>query len=150
MLIKSIPRNKQQQIWNKMLKYSVDIRLLKNSLQNKWLDFRKTVFKIIWVGPASFPSLSYINFGKIVLQSGKFQILFWRLEKSLKWQKVLHFVDPSMCWHINKCQNINNLHENKYTRETHWGTWEETDNNNTQNTRFLTMVKQRLVDADGF
>ena len=48
-----------------------------------------TVFKIsagprtltgkIWVGPASFPSLSYINFGKIVLRSGKFQILFWRL-----------------------------------------------------------------------
>ena len=33
----------------------------------------------IWVGPASFPSLSYINFGKIVLRSGKFQILFWRL-----------------------------------------------------------------------
>ena len=29
-----------------------------------------------WVGPASFPSLPYINFGKIVLQSGKFQILF--------------------------------------------------------------------------
>ena len=50
-----------------------------------------TVFKIsagprtltgkIWVGPASFPSLSYIpvNFGEIVLRSGKFQILFWRL-----------------------------------------------------------------------
>ena len=33
----------------------------------------------IWVGPASFPSLSYINFGKIVLRSGKFQTLFWRL-----------------------------------------------------------------------
>ena len=29
----------------------------------------------IWVSPASFPSLSYINFGKIVLRSGKFQIL---------------------------------------------------------------------------
>ena len=51
-----------------------------------------TVFKIsagprtltgkIWVGPASSP-LSYINFGKIVLRSGKFQILFWRLRPSL-------------------------------------------------------------------
>ena len=48
-----------------------------------------TVFKIsarprtltgkIWVSPASFSPLSYINFGKIVLLSGKFQILFWRL-----------------------------------------------------------------------
>ena len=33
----------------------------------------------IWVGPASFPSLSHTNFGKIVLRSSKFQILFWRL-----------------------------------------------------------------------
>ena len=33
----------------------------------------------IWVRPASFPSLPYMNFGKIVLWSGKFQILFWRL-----------------------------------------------------------------------
>ena len=33
----------------------------------------------IWVGPTSFPSLSYINFGKIVVRSEKFQILFWRL-----------------------------------------------------------------------
>ena len=49
-----------------------------------------TVFKIgarpwtlagkIWVSLASFPSLSYINFGKIVLQSSKFQILFLKLE----------------------------------------------------------------------
>ena len=31
------------------------------------------------VSPTGFPSLPYINFGKIVLQSGKFQILFWRL-----------------------------------------------------------------------
>ena len=48
-----------------------------------------TVFKIsarprtltckIWVGPASFPSSSCINFGKIVLWSSKFQTLFWRL-----------------------------------------------------------------------
>ena len=34
----------------------------------------------ILVGLASFPSLSYINFGKIVHRSGKFQILFWRLQ----------------------------------------------------------------------
>ena len=33
------------------------------------------------VGPAGFPSLPYINFGKIVLRSGKFQILFWRLNQ---------------------------------------------------------------------
>ena len=33
----------------------------------------------IWVGLASFPSLSCINFGKIMLWSGNFQILFWRL-----------------------------------------------------------------------
>ena len=30
-------------------------------------------------GPAGFPSLPYIKFGKIVLQSGKFQVLFRRL-----------------------------------------------------------------------
>ena len=29
------------------------------------------------VSLASFPSLLYINFGKIVLRSSKFQILFW-------------------------------------------------------------------------
>ena len=38
----------------------------------------------IWVGPESFSSSSYINFGKIVLRSDKFQILF------------LYFED---CWH---------------------------------------------------
>ena len=53
----------------------------------------RTVFKInaglrpltgkIWVVPASFPSLSYINFGKIVLRSSKFQIIFWRLLEEL-------------------------------------------------------------------
>ena len=31
------------------------------------------------VSPAHFPSLPYINFGKILLQSSIFQILFWRL-----------------------------------------------------------------------
>ena len=36
----------------------------------------RTLTGKIWVGPASFSSLSYINFGKIVLLSGKFQILF--------------------------------------------------------------------------
>ena len=51
--------------------------------------YMHTVFKIsagpqtltgkTGVGPAGFPSLPYINFGKIVLRSGKFQILFWRL-----------------------------------------------------------------------
>ena len=63
-----------------------------NSWVNNWDagDLRRhhahydTVFKIsvgprtltskIWVGPASFPSLSYMNFGKIVLRSGKFEI----------------------------------------------------------------------------
>ena len=39
-----------------------------------------TLTSKIWVGPASFPSLSKKNFGKIMLQSGKFQILFWRLK----------------------------------------------------------------------
>ena len=55
------------------------------------IKFQSTVFKIsdgprtltgkIWVGPASFPSLRYmyINFGKIMLRSGMFHILFWRL-----------------------------------------------------------------------
>ena len=48
---------------------------------------RTAVFKIsarpqnltgkIWVGLASFPSSSYINFGKIVLRSGKFQIFYF-------------------------------------------------------------------------
>ena len=33
-----------------------------------------------WVRPAIFPSLPYINFGKIVHWSGKFQMLFWRLD----------------------------------------------------------------------
>ena len=37
----------------------------------------------IWICPTSFPSLSYINFGKIVLRSGEFQILFWRLRTYL-------------------------------------------------------------------
>ena len=57
-----------------------------------------TVFKIsaglqtltgkTWVGPASFPSLPYI-LGKIVLWSGKFQILFWGL---------MTFTDDSYFW----------------------------------------------------
>ena len=64
--------------------------LLRNDHTLTWVVFyRDSVFKIsagprtltskIWIGLASFPSLSYINFGKIVLRSGKFQILFWRL-----------------------------------------------------------------------
>ena len=36
----------------------------------------RTLTGKIWVGPTSFPSLSYINLGKIVLWSRKFQILF--------------------------------------------------------------------------
>ena len=39
----------------------------------------RTLASKTWVGPASFHSLPYINFVKIVLQSGKFQFLFWRL-----------------------------------------------------------------------
>ena len=49
----------------------------------------RTVFKIsagprtltakTGIGPASFPSIPYINLGKIVLLSGKFHILFWTL-----------------------------------------------------------------------
>ena len=38
----------------------------------------------IWVGPASFTSLSYINFGRIVLQSSKFKIFFWKLIQQKK------------------------------------------------------------------
>ena len=49
------------------------------SLQNKYQTGQQTLTGKIWVGLVSFPSLSYINFGKIVLQSSKFQILFWRL-----------------------------------------------------------------------
>ena len=36
----------------------------------------RTLTGKIWVGQANFPSLSYIHFGKIVLQFDKFQILF--------------------------------------------------------------------------
>ena len=41
----------------------------------------QTVTSKTGVGPASFPSFKYRykNFGKIVIQSGEFQILFWRL-----------------------------------------------------------------------
>ena len=80
-------------------------------LSQKWSNCHETkskhaVFKIsarprtltgkIWVGPASFPSLSYINFDKIVLRSGKFQILFWRLNMSIELQvlKCDHQVWP--------------------------------------------------------
>ena len=61
-----------------------------------------TVFKIsvwpqtlmgkIWVSPASFPFLSYINFGKIVLRSSKFQILFWRLFTVLLFEMNLQYI----------------------------------------------------------
>ena len=68
-------------------------------------SYISTVFKLsvglrtltakIWVGPANFPSLSYINFRKIVLWYGKFQILFWRLyginPSSLCFQFKLHY-----------------------------------------------------------
>ena len=46
-----------------------------SSLQNICLTGK------IWVGLASFSSLSYINFGKFVLRSGNFQTLFWRLNQ---------------------------------------------------------------------
>ena len=74
-----------------------------NVFQGHPSNFKVTpVFKIsagprtltgkIWVGPASFPFLSYINFRKIVLRSGKFQILFWRLSHGTKhhrfWPKL--------------------------------------------------------------
>ena len=39
----------------------------------------QTLTRKIWVGLASFPSLSYINVGKIVLRS-VLQIVFWRLK----------------------------------------------------------------------
>ena len=35
-----------------------------------------------WSAKFGFPSLSYINFGKIVLRSGKFQLLFYSLGPS--------------------------------------------------------------------
>ena len=47
------------------------------SLQNKCQTVDPDRQKL--VGPTGFPSLPYINFGKIVLRSGKFPILFWRL-----------------------------------------------------------------------
>ena len=59
-----IVKNIRYLIWNWVFKISAR----PSSLTSK-----------IWVGHASCPSLSYIIFGKIVLQSGKFQILFWRL-----------------------------------------------------------------------
>ena len=34
------------------------------------------------VGPAGFHSLPYVIFGKIVFQSGKFHILFWRQDRT--------------------------------------------------------------------
>ena len=47
----------------------------------------------IWVGPASFPSLLYINFGKIALWSGKFEILFWRLCIKARTVEISHTVN---------------------------------------------------------
>ena len=44
---------------------------------------QRTLTGKIFVCPTSSPSLSYINFDKIVLRSGKFQILFWRLRTYL-------------------------------------------------------------------
>ena len=62
----------------------------------------------IWVGSPSFPSLSYINFGKIVLRSGKLQILFWRLliwrGGTQRWN--LHEPDPKM-----SCTNLKKRHQ---------------------------------------
>ena len=54
------------------------------SFSSCWSVFKisagaQTLTGKICVSPASFPPLSYINFGKTVLRSGKFQILFWRL-----------------------------------------------------------------------
>ena len=54
----------------KFLMHHLDITVFKISAGPRTLTSK------IWVGPASFPSLSYITFGKIVLRSGKFQILF--------------------------------------------------------------------------
>ena len=51
----------------------------------------RTLTDKICVGPASFPSLSYINFAKIVLRSGKFQILFWRLQSTCPTDKCIQF-----------------------------------------------------------
>ena len=61
-----------------------------------------------WVALASFPALPYINFGKIVLRSGKFQILFWRLyvfnitSGGGGWGVMWPLVDPlpgsATCW----------------------------------------------------
>ena len=62
----------------------VALRLLK-CLQMSWhtiLEISAGLWTLtgkIWLGPATFPSLSY-NFGKIMLRSSKFQILFWRLD----------------------------------------------------------------------
>ena len=61
-----------------------------------------------WVGQASFPSLPYINFGKIVLRSSKFQILFWRLCLQMSQhhlapslQRRHYWLQVKVCWHIN-------------------------------------------------
>ena len=54
------------------------------------------------VRQASFPSLPYINFGKIVLQSSKFQILFWRLQV-----KCHLYIEP-VPWHPNLCGSKHN------------------------------------------
>ena len=88
-------------MWRKYIKCKYVFMFSLKNLARKGLTLQRTVFKIsaglqtltskIWVGPTSFPSLSYINFGKIVLQSGKFQILFWKLEKCTfisKWRKT--------------------------------------------------------------
>ena len=84
--------------------------IVKWTLGNKlqWnLNKNLSVFKIsagqqtltgkIWVCPASYPSLSYINFGKIVLRSGKFQILFWRLIYVASFEKM-HLKKLSRKW----------------------------------------------------
>ena len=53
----------------------------------------QTLTDKISLAPASFPSLSYINFGKIMLWSSKFQILFWRLE-------FLNFDSRKCVWNV--------------------------------------------------
>ena len=71
--------------------YSYDMQIANALFHTRSTSFlaNNAVFKIsaglrtltgkIWVGPASFPFLSYVNLDKIVLWSCKFQILFWRL-----------------------------------------------------------------------
>ena len=74
--------NQNTLLWN-VLEPHYDMNLANSVFKMRTRP--QTLTGKIWVGLARFPSLSYMDFGKIVLRSGKFQILFWRLQTICVW-----------------------------------------------------------------